>query len=29
MIIVVAEAPATPWARMKWRWEQLRKKTRA
>jgi hypothetical protein len=29
MTIVVAEAPATPWARMRWRWEQLRKKTRA
>jgi hypothetical protein len=29
MTIVVAEAPATPWARMRWRWERLRKKTRA
>ena len=29
MTIVVAEAPATPWERFRWRWNQLRKKTRA
>ncbi len=29
MTIVVAEAPATPWERVLWRWNWLRKKTRA
>jgi len=29
MIIVVAEAPVTPWERVLWRWNELRKKTRA
>ena len=29
MTIVVAEAPATPWARIRWRWNRLRKKTQA
>ena len=29
MTIVVAEAPATPWARIAWRWNQFRKKTKA
>jgi hypothetical protein len=29
MTIVVAEAPATPWERIAWRWDRLRKKTRA
>ena len=29
MTIVVAEAPATPWARIAWRWNQFRKKTTA
>jgi hypothetical protein len=29
MTIVVAEAPATPWERMRWRWDRFRKKTRA
>jgi hypothetical protein len=29
MTIVVAEAPATPWERIEWRWDRLRKKTRA
>lgn len=29
MTIVVAEAPATPWERIAWRWNRLKKKTRA
>jgi hypothetical protein len=29
MTIVVAEAPATPWERIVWRWDRLRRKTRA
>ena len=29
MTIVVAEAPATPWERLSWRWYRLTKKTRA
>jgi hypothetical protein len=29
MTIVVAEAPATPWERIDWRWHQWMKKTRA
>jgi len=29
MTIVVADAPVTPWERIVWRWERLRKKTRA
>jgi hypothetical protein len=29
MTIVVAEAPATPWDRIRWRWNRLRKKTQA
>ena len=29
MTIVVAEAPATPWDRLLWRWDRLKKKTRA
>jgi hypothetical protein len=29
MTIVVAEAPATPWERLAWRWDRMRKKTRA
>ena len=29
MTIVVAEAPATPWDRIQWRWNQFKKKTRA
>ena len=29
MTIVVADAPATPWERIAWRWNQFRKKTRA
>ena len=29
MTIVVAEAPATAWERIRWRWDRLRKKTRA
>jgi hypothetical protein len=29
MTIVVAPAPATPWERIRWRWNRLRKKTRA
>ena len=29
MTIVVAEAPATPWYRLLWRWDRLKKKTRA
>ena len=29
MTIVVAEAPATPWERIVWRWDRLRKMTRA
>ena len=29
MTIVVAEAPATPWEHILWRWNWLRKKTRA
>ena len=29
MTIVVAEAPATPWDRIRWRWNQFNKKTRA
>ena len=29
MTIVVAEAPATPWERIAWRWQHIRKKTRA
>jgi hypothetical protein len=29
MTIVVAEAPATPWARIRWRWNRLRKSTQA
>jgi hypothetical protein len=29
MTIVVAEAPATPWERIAWRWDRLKKKTRA
>ena len=29
MTIVVAEAPATPWERIHWRWNRLRKKTLA
>jgi len=29
MTIVVADAPATPWGRIVWRWDHLRKKTRA
>jgi len=29
MTIVVAEAPATPWERLLWRWDRLKKKTRA
>ena len=29
MSIVVAEAPATPWDRIQWRWNQFKKKTRA
>ena len=29
MTIVVAEAPATPWDRIRWRWNRLRTKIRA
>ena len=29
MTIVVAEAPVTPWERISWRWNWMRKKTRA
>jgi hypothetical protein len=29
MTIVVAEAPATPWERIAWRWDRLKKKTKA
>ena len=29
MTIVVSEAPDTPWARISWRWNQFRKKTKA
>lgn len=29
MTIVVAEAPATPWERIRWRWNRLRRKTQA
>jgi hypothetical protein len=29
MTIVVAEAPATPWERIAWRWGRLRRKTKA
>ncbi len=29
MTIVVADAPATPWERIAWRWQHIRKKTRA
>lgn len=29
MTIVVAEAPATPWDRLRWRWNRMRTKIRA
>ena len=29
MIIVVAEAPATPWDRLRWRWNRMRTKIHA
>ena len=29
MTVVVAEAPATPWERIAWRWDRLWRKTRA
>ena len=29
MTVVVAEAPATPWERIAWRWDRFRRKTKA